>query len=158
MTATNVYFYNTYANKRVTIGSANVEYNFTNNLVSEPLKVPVTTATNTNTTKISNMLRIIERFSVTGNISTNLNPQVSSPVERTNAKDVMTDLITIGNIRAKKSDTTTWSKMVYDGTTYNVTFEKINIREFATDLGGEAPSGVMRYEVTITVVVGDPLF
>lgn len=156
MTTTNVIFYNTSSDKRVTIGTAKVEYTM-NNAIGTPISIPSTSETSTESTKIVNLLKIVERFIVDGNISTGLNNQVSSPVERTNAKDVKDDLISISKTRAVKADTTSWNVMTYDGDDYYVTFEKISIREDAMDLGGEAPDGVMRYNVKISVVVGEPI-
>ena len=48
--------------------------------------------------------------------------------------------------------------MNVEGTNYNVTFEKISLREDAHDIVGEAPDGVIKYNVKLGVVVGDLLF
>jgi len=166
MTATNVIFYNTSSDKRVTIGTAKVEYTM-NNAIGTPISIPSTDETSTESTKIVNLLKIVERFIVDGSISTGLNNQAGSPVERTNAKDVKNDLVTISKTRAVKADTDSWNIMTYDGDNYYVTFEKISIREDAIDIGGidsqgvayggEVPDGVMRYNVKISVVVGEPI-
>lgn len=149
MTATNVSF--TCNNKRVTLGSAIVEYAFTNELTTPPLTIPTTGTTNSSTTKISNMLKYVERLVINGYITTGLANQTGPPVERTNAKDVLADLKEM----AKRRSVTV---MTYDEDSYNVTFEKISCKETAQDLSGEAPSGVMRYDLQISVVVGDLLF
>jgi len=150
MSINNVTFTNN--NKRVTIGSSKVEYTLNNNLGSEPLSIPTTDTTKTTSVKISNLLRVVERFIIDGSISTGLANQAGPPVERTNAQDVKNDLIEMSKRRSV-------TVMNYEGTNYNVTFEKMSIREDAMDLGSsEAPDGVMRYNVKLSVVVGDLLF
>ena len=150
MTIGNVTF--TLNNKRVTIGTTNVEYTANNLLGAEPLSEPTTQITKTESTKISNLLKIIERFIIDGNISTGLANQAGPPVERTSAQDVKDDLLEMSQRREV-------TVMSYEGTSYNVTFEKISVREVAQDLGtSDAPDGVIRYKVKLSLVVGDLLF
>lgn len=149
MTSNNITFTNN--GKRVTIATPRVEYALNNNLPSEPLSIPTTDTTNSNPTKISNLLRIIERYVINGYIVTGMAPNGSSPVERTNAMDVKEDLIGM----AKRREVTI---MNYEGTDYSVTFEKLSIKEQAMDIGDEAPSGVIRYDIQCSVVVGEALF
>lgn len=158
MTTNNVYIYNNSLNKRVTIATVDNEYIMTNNLIGEPLVIPTTGTTNTNTTKIKNMLRIVERIEVKGFIITGLNPNVSSPVERTNAQDILDDLVSIAKYRAIPSNTNTWTVANMRGVNYNVTIEKISAREIPIDVTTDAPSGVARFDITISLIVGDPLF
>jgi hypothetical protein len=150
MTGTNAYF--TCNNKRVTIGSVRVEYAMVNNFVSDPLAVPTTAIVSSGPVKLFNMLRVITRYTINGWISTGLNPQASTPVERTNAYDVLADLIEMANRRV----VSTLSMPGFGDK--SVCIEKINAREEAMDLGGEAPSGVVRYDITITCVEGVLMF
>ena len=149
MTINNITFTNN--SKRVTIASTRIEYALINELGSKPLSIPTTDVTNTNTTKISNLAKIIESFNINGFIITGLNNQTGPPVERTNAADVRDDLIEM----AKRRSVTV---MNAEGVDYNVTIEKMTIEEKSQDLGSEAPDGVIRYAVKILVVVGDLLF
>lgn len=136
--------------KRVTLASTNVDYTI-NNELGIILSIPSTDTAKVDNAKIGNLLKILERWTINGYIITGLANQTGPPVERTNAADVKADLIEM----CKRRGATT---MNYDGVDYSVYFEKISIKEAAQDLDSEAPDGVVRYDVQLSVLYGESLF
>lgn len=158
MTATNITFSNSSISKTVTIATKRIEYTLNNNLGAEPLAIPTTSSTITDTVKISNLLRIIERFIIDGWFATGLGDSDTN----SNALDKKRDLKTIAKTRPIAGNTNTYNKMTYnDGDveeTFNITIEKMSITKDPLDINKNAPDGVIQEGIKISVVIGDPLF
>lgn len=133
---------------RVTIATTSVKDKLSNQLTTT-FVTPTTATTNTASTKVGNLLKIVEKITVTGHITTGLNPNASNPTELTNAKDLKNALKTI----FKNRNTAT---LAYDGDSYSITIDDLDITESARN-GEEAVEGETRYDVTISCIVGTNL-
>lgn len=133
---------------RSTIACISVEDSLTNQITTT-FSTPTTKNTNSATTKIGNLLKIVEKFTITGHIVTALNVSASNPTERSNAKDVKNDLKTIFNNRQT-------CVLGYDGDNYTGVIDTLKITELARN-GEEAVDGEIRYNVTLTFIVGGNL-
>lgn len=148
MSLSNVTLTNSANTMRITIATQKVRDKLVNELPTTFVK-PTTSASNTSTAKVVNLLKIIETIGIEGYIATGLGTNVSNPVERSNAKDVKDDLKSI----FKNRNIITLS---YDGDSYTVTIDALEIVDEARN-GLEAADGEVRYSVTMNCIVSTNL-
>lgn len=126
----------------VYLASALVEENIINklNVISTP-----TTETTPNTTQILNLNRVENRFTITGHLNYG---KLGTETETTAKakKDLLKTMFAKGSVVV----------MTYEGTSYNVAAEKINIKNKAGDKG-DSVDGEVVYDIIITCVVGGDL-
>jgi len=124
----------------VYIGTYNVDENIINTL--KVITVP-TTGSTPETSKILNLNRVEDRFTITGSLNYG---KLNSSETKTSAKDKKDLLKTMF---AKGSVVV----LNYESTDYNVAVEKFNIKDKASD-NSDSQDGEVVYNVIITCVVG----
>lgn len=126
----------------VYLASVLVEENIINklNVINTP-----TTGTTPNTTQILNLNRVENRFTITGHLSYGkLGTETKTSAK--DKKDLLKTMFAQGSVVV----------MTYEGTSYNVAAEKLNIKNKAGDKG-DATGGEVVYDIIITCVVGGDL-
>jgi len=124
----------------VYIGVKLVEENVINTL--KVISIP-TTSDSPETTKILNLNRVEDRYTITGVINYGKLNASETKISGKDKKDLLKTMFSKGSVVI----------MTYEGTNYNVAVEKFNIRFASLDIT-DSCDGEVVYNVIITLVVG----
>jgi len=136
-------------NKQVTLATTKLERSFINTIIN--ITIPKTDKAGTpEPTKLINLRRIENRFTVDGHLVTGVGVRTGADIERNAAPDKEADLIEM--FRAGEVINMTW----IDGSAHNIVMEKMNSERLVAD-GYELGDGEAEYVIKMTCLEGDDL-
>ena len=124
----------------VYIATVNVDENLINTV--KVITVP-TTDTTPETSKILNLNRVEDRYTITGSINYGKLNATETKTSAKDKKDLLKTMFAKGSVVV----------LTYESTNYNVAVEKFNIKDKAQD-NLDSVDGEVVYDVIITCVVG----